>query len=276
MAGVLVEPVTDATASFDVRKFARTAVGCLRESFDAAVFAERPLSPATLRVLRYVRDVERSTMRYLRHVLVTPTHKDARVTAFLTTWAYEKYWVADAIDAVLEAHPKRPVEWERTPVPRAGWNETRDRFTPLWRSLVDNTLGECVIAAHMVTGAADEWMTQAVYCEVRRTTPHPELATILGVIQDIKARHLEFFGMEAKHLLERSALSRRLSRQRLRYGRWPVCVREKLPEENEFFFRRVFVPVPAAVSSVDARIRTLPGLYDLRLMRAAVRRYASL
>ena len=43
-------------------------------------------------------------MQHLRTVLVTPTHKDARITAFLTTWAFEKYWIADALSAILSAH----------------------------------------------------------------------------------------------------------------------------------------------------------------------------
>ena len=43
-------------------------------------------------------------MEHLRNLLVTATHKDARVTAFLVTWAFEKFWMADAIDAVLVAH----------------------------------------------------------------------------------------------------------------------------------------------------------------------------
>ena len=43
-------------------------------------------------------------MAHLRNVLVTPTHKDARVTAFLVTWAYEKFWIADALPAIVEAN----------------------------------------------------------------------------------------------------------------------------------------------------------------------------
>lgn len=274
MAGVLVEPVTGPDGSFDIRHFARTAVGCHRDSLALDAFAETPLSPATLRALRYARDVERSTMRYLRRVLVTPTHKDAQVTAFLTTWAFEKYWIADALDALFEAHPAPPPQSPRAPVPWARWNATQDRFTPIWRSFTDNTLGESVIAVHMAVGAADEWMTRAAYREIARVERHPELDAVLGVVQDIKARHLTFFVGRAQDLLSASALGRRLARTRMRYGRWPVCAREEPTAESAAFFRRVFARDPKVARSVDARIRSLPGLEDLTLMRATVARYA--
>lgn len=43
-------------------------------------------------------------MSSLRNVLVTPLPKDARVTAFLVTWAFEKFWIADALQLVLTAN----------------------------------------------------------------------------------------------------------------------------------------------------------------------------
>src|ERR1700733_9226559 len=89
---------------FDVRAFARSAAGNHRDELDLASYVDRPLSPETLRALAYLRDIERATMSHLRGLLVTATHKDARVTAFLTTWAFEKFWIADALDAVVEAH----------------------------------------------------------------------------------------------------------------------------------------------------------------------------
>ena len=83
---------------FDVRDFARTAAGSHRESMDLTAYRSAPLSDATLRIVRYLQIVERATMTHLRSVLVTATHKDARITAFLTTWAFEKYWIADALE----------------------------------------------------------------------------------------------------------------------------------------------------------------------------------
>ena len=62
---------------------ARVAVEDL--DLDAA-FREQPLDAAALRCLRYMHDVEHHTVCYLRDLLVTPAHRDAEITAFLTMW----------------------------------------------------------------------------------------------------------------------------------------------------------------------------------------------
>jgi hypothetical protein len=256
-----------AMAPFDVREFARTAVG--RHNLDLTHYDDRPLSHGVLRTLRYLRDLERGTMRYLRHVLVTPTHKDARVTAFLTTWAYEKYWIAAALDAVLDQHRYRAAATRR---PRAAGllGRASERFAPIGRSLVDNTLGEIVIAAHLAGGAADEWLIRTAYRLCERNADHPELTRTLTAITAVKDRHLAFFAPEARDRLRGSAAARRLTRRRMRYGRWPGSLREESPEDNAFFFREVIGADPEAVRDVDRNIRTLPGLGDLALLRAAV------
>ena len=89
---------------FDVREFARTARGNHRETLELAEFATAPLNADSLHMVRYLGRLESATMDHLRNLLVTATHKDARVTAFLVTWAFEKFWIADALDAVLEAN----------------------------------------------------------------------------------------------------------------------------------------------------------------------------
>lgn len=139
---------------FDVRAYARTAVGNLREGLDLSRYEATPLSAQTLRALSVLEVVERSTMLHLRNVLVTPTHKDARITAFLTTWAFEKYWVADAIAAVLSAHAEVPVAKKRPAVVRF-FRELAERFAPIRESLVANQIGIDVIAVHMAIGAID-------------------------------------------------------------------------------------------------------------------------
>jgi hypothetical protein len=89
---------------FNVREFARTARGNHREGLELAEYATTPLSEESLNVVRILGRLESATMERLRNLLVTATHKDARVTAFLVTWAFEKFWIADALDAVLEAN----------------------------------------------------------------------------------------------------------------------------------------------------------------------------
>src|ERR1700712_658966 len=97
-------PVPADSGAFDIRAYPRTAAGSHADSLPLEAFAEHPLAAPTLRAIAYLRDLERFTMHHMRDVLVTPSHKDARLTAFLATWAFEKYWIADAFDRILAAH----------------------------------------------------------------------------------------------------------------------------------------------------------------------------
>jgi hypothetical protein len=260
----------DGDVSFDVREFVRTAVGSHRDGLELNRYDERPLGTPALRCLRYLRDLERATMRYLRRVLVTPTHKDARITAFLTTWAYEKYWVADAIDAVLERHGYEPPPSGPPQRWTAAWRRARERYAPIGRSLVDNTLGENVIAVHLATGTIHEWLIEAAYERVAQLEGHPELTRAVAAIGGVKARHIAFFASQTADRLRRSSMARHLTWTRLRRARWPVSVADEPAEEEAFFFGRVFVTAPALVDEVDRRIQALPGLERLSLLRTTV------
>ncbi|NED96813.1 hypothetical protein G1H11_16000 [Phytoactinopolyspora alkaliphila] len=256
---------------FDLHEFARTAVGSHRDELRLDEYQRRPLEPGTLRCLSFVRDVERSTMRYLRHVLVTPTHKDARITAFLTTWAFEKYWIADALDVTLAHHARE------APGPGSGrggdaaiWRGVHDRFAPIRRALVDNTLGDDVIATHMAAGTVDEWITRAAYLRIARLEDHPELTRMITTLVGVKARHLRFFEAQARARLRRSSLACFLARRRLRRSLWPMNPPGDASHESAFFFGRVFSPVPALVEQLDRRIQALPGMAGITLAAAAV------
>ena len=74
------------------------------DDVDYDAFRTRPLSAEALRTLRYMSDVESHTICYLRDLLVTPSHKDPEVTAFLTHWAFEEFWHGEALDQVLRVH----------------------------------------------------------------------------------------------------------------------------------------------------------------------------
>lgn len=248
---------------FDVRDFARTAAGSFRESLDLNAYEARPLSPETLRVLTYLRIIERATMTHLRSVLVTATHKDARITAFLVTWAYEKYWIADALEQVLFAH--LPAD-----TPRAASFPTPEERT-IRESIVANIIGVPMIAVHMSLGTVDEWITQAAYTRVVELEPHPQLAATLDQFRAVKARQLEFFEAQARFRLAESAQARRLTRRRLARTPWPIGAKAEPAAETRYFFDRLFAPVPALVDELDARVDSLPGQAGLALIAKAAR-----
>jgi len=248
---------------FDVREFARTAAGSYRDELDLEYFRAAPLNPETLRVLAYLQVIERATMTHLRSVLVTATHKDARITAFLVTWAYEKYWIADALEQVLLAHQPEGAEADkvfRTPVERT-----------IRESIVANIIGVPMIAVHMTLGTVDEWLTQAAYERIASMANNTQLERMLAHLRSVKERQLDFFEAQSRFRLTESPRARSLTRRRLAKTPWPIGAKAEPAAETRFFFDHVFGGSPALVADLDSRIDTLPGQSGLSLIRKAAR-----
>ncbi len=247
---------------FDVRDFARTAAGSHRHSLGLEAYRTTPLSDDTLRALRYLQIIERATMTHLRSVLVTATHKDARITAFLVTWAYEKYWIADALEQILLGHQPEGTEADkspfRTPVERT-----------IRESIFANIVGVPMIAVHMTLGTVDEWLTQAAYSRVVELDPHPQLAETVATFRAIKERQLSFFEAQARFRLEESPRARSLTRKRLARTPWPIGAKAEPAHETRFFFDYLFDGAHELVNELDARVDSLPGQTGLHLIRKA-------
>lgn len=244
---------------FDVREFARTARGNHRAALDLTAIAAAGLEPEAARLLRVLRDLERSTMQRMRNLLVTATHKDARVTAFLTTWAYEKFWLADALDAVLEATgAELDLPTEDGPL-RHDPAERADRRGPIRRAIAANFAGPQIVAAHMTAGLVDEWITTAAY---RRLA---ELAHAVGSVVEtaleVKDRHLHFLQEEAARRLGESPRARRLSRREVDRSAWPIGAIDRPAEERGFFERMVFGSPEghADAARIGELVAALPG-----------------
>ncbi|MEU9343192.1 hypothetical protein AB0D74_18495 [Streptomyces sp. NPDC048278] len=248
------------TAGFDVREFARTAHGNHRATLDLRPLAEEPLDAESLRLVRALRDMERATLHRVRDLLVTATHKDARVTAFLTTWMFERFWIADALDAVLDVSPATgdlppsagPARWAPA--------ERRERRGPVARSLVAGITGTQIVAEHMTTGLVDEWITQAAYRRLAGASP--AMASIINPVVEIKHRHSRFLAEEAERRLRRSARARRLTRRALRRTAWPLGSVDRSEHERTFFERQVFGDRRgrAEAHRIRARVAALPGI----------------
>lgn len=222
---------------FDVREFARTARGSHRAELDLAPFDDG-LEPDAARLLRALRDLERSTMQRMRNLLVTATHKDARVTAFLTTWAYEKFWLADTLTAVLEASGAEQDLPETKGMPRLDPRERADRRGPIRRAILSNLPGADIVGAHVTAGLVDEWVTSAAYR--RLASVAASLGVMVEHVQGVKERHLCFLGEEARRRLAASTRVQRFTRRELRRQAWPVGAIERSADERGFFERIVF------------------------------------
>lgn len=251
-------PDDTATAPFDVREFARTARGSHRADIDTDAIAKAGLSTDAVHLIRVLRDLERGTLDRMRNLLVTATHKDARVTAFLATWAFEKYWVADALDVVLEAAgadtsalegPKR-----RTAAERA------ERRGPIRRAIAGNLAGSQLVAAHVTTGLVDELITQVAYRKVGEAAA--VLSSLVHTLIEVKDRHVHFLVEEAEHKLAASSRAVKLTRKAIAQAAWPIGATEIPAADRTFFETFVFGDAEgrAAASRIGERLSSLPGL----------------
>jgi hypothetical protein len=201
-------------------------------------------------------------MHRMRNLLVTATHKDARVTAFLTTWAYEKFWIADALDAVLEAgdndHHDAEVAGDG-PI-RRSLSERADRRGPVARAIAGNIAGPQIVAAHVTTGLTDEWITQAAY---RRLGEIAEgLHAVVDRIIAIKDRHIRFLAEEAQRRLAASPRASKLTRLEIKRAAWPIGAADR-PAADRTFFETVVFGTPAGAAEarrIQDLVAALPGL----------------
>ena len=249
-------------ARFDVRAFARTAIGSHRGSLPLKAFATAGLTSETLAALAYLRDLERATMSRLRDVLVTPTHKDARVTAFLTTWAFEKFWIADALTAVLQAHGDTSSGWDGERPGHGIVGPLLERFRPIGTAITANLIGPDIVTSHLVEGTVDEWLVQGLYRDVVARHPHPELAELVDTVLAVKDRHLVFFEQETRRRLAESRAARVLARRALRRTPFPIGSEWLDPDRSIGVLAEILSPDDAA--DVDARVDRLPGLTGTR------------
>jgi len=248
------------SGAFDIREFARTARGSLRAELQLDAITASGLGADAIRLLRLLRDLERTTMQRMRNLLVTATHKDARVTAFLTTWAYEKFWIADALDAVLEATGDDLHSSEKAGGLRRIVTERAERRGPVSRAIRANFDGPQIVAAHVTTGLADEWITQAAY---RRLGELAEgLHSVVELIIGIKDRHIRFLAEEAQRRLAASPRASKLTRREITQAVWPIGAVERSDEDRSFFERVVFGSPEglAEVRRIADMLAALPGL----------------
>jgi hypothetical protein len=257
----------------DLDRYTDTAGRLDLTGIDLDAFRAQPLDAGTLRCLRYMHDVEHHTICYLRDLLVTPAHRDPRVTTFLTLWSYEEMWHGDAIGRVLRAHgePAGPARIARL----RGALGLRDRLAPTLHTLGSAIAGHAFGALHMTWGAVNEWTTQAGYARVIDRARHPVLTDLLGRIMRQEGRHVAFYASEAEQRLAAQPGAQRVVRRALRHLWRPVGAGVMPRAEVAFMVGTLFGGDAGAgmARRIDGRIDRLPGLGGLELVAGAVRRY---
>jgi hypothetical protein len=263
--------------AFDVDSFARTAAPVRTDDLGdlAARFARRPLSDEGLRCLRYMHDVESHTVCYLRDLLLTPSHRDPRITTFLTVWNYEEHAHGVALGSVLAAHGE-PHGDERNAAVRA----RQGRFEGLKAMLTAAAaaaVGEDFVAVHMSVGAVNEWTTRSGYARLIEREQHPALTALLTRIMAQESRHIAFYASEARTRLAASAGARRVTRWALRRKWAPVGSGVMPAEETAFVLGHLLDGESGRREArrIDALIDRLPGQAGLGLMTGTADRFAT-
>jgi hypothetical protein len=259
---------------FDIDTYCRTAGAVRYDDLDYGAFRDRPLSPAALRALRYMSDIESHTVCYLRDLLVTPSHADPEVTAFLTMWAFEEHWHGEALAQVLDAHGiATGAAHIRGVRQRLGW---RDRFAPIVQALLANVVGVDYVAVHMSWGAINEWSAHTAYARLAEMEDHPMLTLLLTRIMRQEARHAAFYASQARDRLARSTRAQRLTRFALRRFWEPVGTGIMPAAETRSVLGFLMGGAEGVrhAARIDQKIDRLPGLAGLRLVARATERMA--
>lgn len=140
----------------------------LRTSFDVKAYTQRvrghlevptegvALDPDAARDLAYLWRLENAAISETRAVLASWTANEARITAFMATWAVERHWMARAIREVLEAAgrdmgPRAPL----SPL-AAARGVYVERALPIVAPLLGCVVKETVTAGHMARLAVQE------------------------------------------------------------------------------------------------------------------------
>jgi len=257
--------------AFDIDKFTSTSVNVNWSDLDFDDFKENPLPASTLRSLRYMCDIEYHTVCYLRDLLVTPSHKEEEVSAFMTMWNREEFWHGEALAAVLNAHDIT-VDFDELKATRLklGW---RDRLDPVKQSLMGNIIGKDFIAVHMIWGAANEWSAVAAYNRLADLEKHPVLAVLLRRIAKQEARHVAFYATQARDRLARSKTAQVIARFALKNAWGPVGSSVMPKDEVKHVMSHLFAGDEGLreIRKLDEHIQRMPGLQGLSIVETALR-----
>lgn len=161
--------------------------------------------------LAFVWRLDSAALSETRALLASWTGNEARITAFVATWAYERLWLAQALRDLLTSDGSAPPAPLGRPTARAklrGWHVERVLpFTvPVWTNLV----GESVVAGHMARLAVQEASLQAA-CLALAARVDGEARRVLELAAERRETMIRFFQMEASARISRSPQEARMA-----------------------------------------------------------------
>jgi hypothetical protein len=239
-------------------------------TIDWGAVPRHPVSPDTIRTLRYMQDIESHTIIYARSLLATRAIDDPEVATFLACWLYEETFHGLAIARFLQAAGQPVGERAR---PRGSesfpqWLEARmiALLSRVWPDF-------CTV--HMTWGAINELTTLTGYRRLMAIEAHPVLRDLLERIALDESRHFFFYYRQAERRMQSRAAARVA---RLIVDRFWAPVGSGVQPNAELIFMARYLfgddEGQAAARRVDDTIRRLPGFDGVGLLEAWMNRYA--
>jgi len=256
--------------AFDIDRFTANSTAVAWGDLDFGEFDRNPLPPESLRVLRYMCDVEYHTVCYLRDLLTTPSHREPEIGSFMTMWNREEFWHGEALAAVLGKHGIS-VDFDELKATRVklGW---KDRLDPIKQSLLGGLVGNDFVAVHMAWGAANEWSANAAYLRMARLEGHPVLAELLKRIAAQETKHVAFYATQARERLAKSKKAQVIARFALNKFWAPVGSGISSDEEVTHVMGHLFRGADGrkVIREIDSHIAKLPGMQGLTIVENAL------
>jgi rubrerythrin len=223
-----------------------------------------PLDEKFVPVLLYMRDIETLTDVYYDELRRTPTGKDPIIRKFMERWSAEEQTHGELINRFLnEAGIETDPKWQKQVISSVS---TQYTVTNYLITTLTNLIGKRFTATHMAFGAIHEMSTTQGYRRLAELADHPVLSEILrGIIREESA-HTTFYRSVARIELQKSEISRKLSRFLIKHFWTPVGSGAKPKEESDYTIATLFGGengMDWIDKNVTQKIQTLPGFDGL-------------
>jgi rubrerythrin len=223
-----------------------------------------PLDEKFIPVLLYMRDVETLTDVYYDELRRTPTGKDPIISKFMERWSAEEQTHGELLNRFLnEAGIPTEDKWQTQVLSSVS---TRYTVTNYLITMLTNLVGKRFTATHMAFGAIHEMSTTQGYRRLIELANHPVLSEILRGIVREESAHTTFYRSVARIELEKSEISRKLSRFLIKHFWTPVGSGAKPKKESDYTIATLFSGENGMEwidNNVSRRIQTLPGFDGL-------------
>ena len=241
----------------------RTLTGEFIGKIEWSAVGKHPLDAKFVPVLLYMRDIETLTDVYYEELRRTPTGKDPIIRKFMERWSAEEQTHGELINRFLnEAGIDTDPKWQKQVI---GSVSTSYTVTNYLITTLTNLVGKRFTATHMAFGAIHEMSTTQGYRRLSDLADHPILSQILtGIIREESA-HTTFYRSVARIELEKSEISRKLSRFLINHFWTPVGSGAKPKRESDYTIATLFSGdgMEGLDKNVTQRIQGLPGFEGL-------------